>query len=145
MNTPCWQRDEHTEGPPPFAGITQRPVCVSCGAILAHDNGDADGLCSPCRHAGRRVVPFAGVGADPREVAAALLLLQHNLHPGEPLDLRAALAHYGLEVSIEELCPIMRWLRRRGFDLAATAGRPGYELLRWQYPFGRRRLPRIFA
>jgi hypothetical protein len=114
-------------------------VCVSCGAILAHDNGDADGLCSPCRHAGRRVVPFAGVGADPREVAAALLLLQHNLHPGEPLDLRAALAHYGLEVSTEELCPIVRWLRRRGFELGATPGKPGHELLHWRHQFRRHR------
>ena len=147
MSAPCPQLDERgNNGPAPFAG-GERRACLFCGAILAADSGDADGLCSPCRHAGRQIIPFAGivgsaVGADPNpeaahEMAAALLLLQHNLHPGEPLDLRAALACYGLEVRTEDLCPIVRWLRRRGFELGTTPGKSGCELLHWRHQFRR--------
>jgi hypothetical protein len=139
-------------GPVPFAGIgplcvakpdnRTRRICAYCGAILAHDNDDPEGLRSPCRRTGRRVLPFAGMTAqathaDPRELAAALLLLQRNLHRGEPLDLRAALEQFGVEVSIEDVCPIVRWLRRRGFELEAAPGRSGHELLRWRPRFRR--------
>ena len=147
MSAPCPQLDERGNGrPAPFAGGPQR-ACLFCGAILAADNRDADGLCSPCRHAGRQIIPFAGIaasadGVDAHEMAAALLLLQHNLHPGEPLNLRAALARYGLEVSTEDLCPIVRWLRRRGFELGTTPGKSGCELLHWRHQFRRHRLRR---
>jgi ribosomal protein L34E len=134
---------------PPFAGDTDptEPRCHSCGAVLANDNRDSRDnplqLCSPCQRNGKSTLqPFAGIAtssADHHELAAALLLLQRNLHPGESLDLGKALAAYGVELTAVDLVPLMRWLRRRGFEISSTPGKSGYELVRWRYRFRRRR------
>lgn len=155
MSTSCRQTGERAlSGPPPFAGIEvperrcSSPDCpVPGGAILSRYNRDPDGLCFSCRQANRLpagVVSFAGIragaDADHHEIAAALLLLQKNLHPGEPIDVGSALHSMGVEIAFDELAATMRWLRRRGFEIETKPGRGGYVLVSWRHPFTRERV-----
>ena len=127
-----------------------RPTCQRCPAILAHDNTDPDGLCSPCRATVTSCLPFAGSrsggdspaelagpapeGVNVLELAAGILLIHDALHPGERIDLRAVLTSYGVELdNIEAHNVAMKLGRRHGLIVHGTPLERGYRVEGWQY------------
>ena len=133
-----------TDGCPPFAGTSARPVCPLCGGLIAIDHlsdPDPAGLCSPCRVKVDECTPFAGLTVDQApddvnmlELAAGLLLTHDALHPGEPLYLREALADHGVEMERFEVHRVVNRLRHRhGLEIVGEPPEPGYAIADWRY------------
>ncbi len=139
-------RSSEPQGPPPFAGIDERPSCPRCGSWLrsGHER-DADnphGLCDPCLALVRSCAPFAGIarpeqappGVNLLELVAGIMLTHDALHPGEPLYLREALAAHGVEADHVKIWQTVGKLRRRhGLVMSGEPREPGYRVEGWKW------------
>jgi hypothetical protein len=119
---------------------------VPGGAVLSRFNEDPDGLCYSCRTSGRMpgLALRFGQPANPTDVrlwelVAALLLLQRNLRPSEPLKLSEQLSALGIEVGAAQVKDAVRCCERRGMVIEGEPGRAGRRLVDWQFRFSRRR------
>jgi hypothetical protein len=137
-------RSPKPQGPPPFAGIDERPHCPRCGSRLREGNGPTEGnphgLCDPCLALVRSCAPFGVVEPTEQapadvnllELVAGLMLTHDALHPREPLYLREALAAYGVEVDHVRVWQTVGKLRRRhGLIMSGEAREPGYAVEDW--------------
>lgn len=147
MRSDSRRREERAapQGPPPFAGIEppeRRCSCPECpvpgGAVLSRFNNDPDGLCYQCREAGRLpgMQHLVGSAAEDtpvelHEVVAGLLLLQRNLRPDEPVQLRQALGSLGIVATKLEIKNAVRRCRRRNMEIETSPGQAGYTLAGW--------------
>jgi len=139
-------RSSDADGPPPFAGVDERPTCPRCRSFLRAGNepgpDNPHGLCDPCRALVASCAPFAG--QEPKEQAppdvnllelvAGIMLTHDALHPGEPLYLREALAAYGVEADHVKIWQTVGKLRRRhGLVMSGEPREPGYRVEDWRW------------
>lgn len=142
-------RSAEAEGVTPFAGLPDRPACPRCGSYLREGNtDDPAGLCDPCRRLVESCAPFAGGDAHEQappdvnliELVAGIMLTHDALHPGEPCDLRAELARYGVDVDHVRLWQAVSKLKRRHRLICAGEPRKtGYTLVDWLWTARRTR------
>lgn len=118
-------------------------LCPGCGCVLSRFNDDD--YCAPCQKAG----VTAQVAADAVEAAveacylegeelvcavAGVLLTHYARDPGHAVYLQEELRKMGVEATSDKIYDARRLLNRRGFDIVAMQGRPGYVLRAWLTP-----------
>jgi hypothetical protein len=145
-------RSSEPQGPPPCAGIAERPACPRCGSYLraghAPDAANPYGLCDPCLALVRSCAPFAGARPTEQtppdvnllELVAGIMLTHDALHPGEPLYLREALAAHGVDVDHAKIWQTVGKLRRRhGLVVSGEPREPGHRVTDWTWEARRAR------
>jgi hypothetical protein len=116
---------------------------MRCGALLSayRADGEPDSLCAAC--AAREAPKEDWRVLEPEELVlavAGVLASAAAEQPGRRVHVQAALEAHGiLTDSVDVHLAVEKLRRRYGWQVAATAGRPGYRLGAWPYRFRRRR------
>lgn len=123
--------------------MSARPACRRCAAILSayRAEGEPEGLCAACaiqeapRDDWRVLDPEVLVLA-----VAGVLASAAAERPGERVHVQPALEAQGiLADSVDVHLAVEKLRRRYGWQVAASEGRPGYELTAWPFRFTRNR------
>ena len=123
--------------------MSSRPACRRCGAMLSvyRAEGEPADLCAACaqREAPRddwRILEPEGLVLAVAGVLASAAADQ----PDERVHIREALeARRILTDSVDVHLAVEKLRRRYGWHIAATEGRPGYQLTAWPFHFRRKR------
>ena len=132
----------------PDAGTAPRPFCERCGSLLRSthqvDPEAAHVLCDPCERLVASCAAFvepvpakretAPVDVNLLELVAGIVLTNDALHPGEKINLRGALAAYGVDADNVLIWQIASKLKRRhGIVLSGESRQAGYRVEDWTW------------